>query len=485
MSGLRRAQAECEAALAAFARPVWAGGGMPKAPGGGEADAEDVAWFFEPSSAEGPPGTPPRPAGGAVLLVASGSDKGDAFRDLARGLVPRFPGLLERLAPGALGALCPPLRNGSRPEVAASAVVGPCAPGGFSTVVFPGVVLLGCPNFLAPVAPWACNRFDETGVVSPGGAGGTFAVLVVAAAGPALREQSDMALAEAALRRARALAAADDRPVLVVAGFLVPAALAFRLETAGVSWVGGVSAASLRRCAAVAACEPVTDWASAASARRQLGAARAEAWEGGWDPDDAGSPELCVRRAIVLRPLATRGGSEVAAMPVAAVVCHPVRWVADQAARQMERFLPTLWETWDGGGGTVVPGGGAAELLCAWRLREAGRAVARAAGAEEEPGERELDPLVFGAVADALCDVADRTLAAFDVTLEERLVLLQAGELGGGGGCAPSTPLPESGGRLLGVESLGGKTRALRAAFDAAHIVLDTRATLTNAAQMQ
>jgi hypothetical protein len=35
------------------------------------------------------------------------------------------------------------------------------------------------------------------------------------------------------------------------------------------------------------------------------------------------------------------------------------------------------------------------------------------------------------------------------------------------------------------VESLGGKTRALRAAFDAAHIVLDTRATLTNAAQMQ
>ena len=246
--------------------------------------------------------------------------------------------------------------------------------------------------------------------------------------------------------------------------------------------MGGVSTADLRRCAAVAACEPAADWVSVASTRRHLGVARAEVWEGGWDSDDAGSPELCVRRAIVLRPLATRGGSEVAAMPVAAVVCHPVRWVAEQAARQMERFLPTLWETWDGGGGTVVPGGGAAELLCAWRLREAGRAVARAADAVEEPGERELDPLVFETVADALCDVADRTLAAFDVPLEERLAQLQAGELGGGVGCAPSTLLPELGGGVLGMESLTGKTRVLRAAFDAAHIVLDTRATITNAA---
>ena len=110
---------------------------------------------------------------------------------------------------------------------------------------------------------------------------------------------------------------------------------------------------------------------------------------------------------------------------------------------------------------------------------DAGR---RAADAVEEPGERELDPLVFETVADALCDVADRTLAAFDVPLEERLAQLQAGELGGGVGCAPSTLLPELGGGVLGMESLTGKTRVLRAAFDAAHIVLDTRATITNAA---
>ena len=35
------------------------------------------------------------------------------------------------------------------------------------------------------------------------------------------------------------------------------------------------------------------------------------------------------------------------------------------------------------------------------------------------------------------------------------------------------------------MESLGGKARALRAAFDVAHIVLDARATLTNAAPVQ
>lgn len=489
-SGLQRAQAECEAALAAAARPAWAEAGVPEGPDGGQGGADDVAWFFEPSPAEGP-GAPPQPAPPAASPERPGAGEGHAFRDLAWGLLPRFPGLRERLAPGALGALRPPPRSGPRPEVATSAVVGPCAPGGFCSAIFPGVVLRDSPAFLAPVAPWARGRFDEAAGAAPTeGAGGTFAVFVVAAAGPALREQAGGEPAEAAL--ARVLAAAAGLPVLVVAGFLVPTSLAFRLEAAGVSWVGGVSVAGLRRCTALAACQLAADWASLASARPHLGAARAEVLEGGWDPDDPGAQGLRVRQAVVLRPLATpRGGAEVAAMPVAAVACHPVRWVAEQAARQLERFLPALWEAWDGGGGSVVPGGGAAELLCARRLREAGsRVLARAADAAGKPGERELDPLVFAMVADALCDVADRTLAAFDVPLEERLAQLQlqaGGGLGsgGGGGGASSTSLLESGRELLGVESLGGKARALRAAFDVAHIVLDARATLTNAAPVQ
>jgi len=470
VSGLRRAQGVCEAALAEAAVPVRSAPAVREATSdpSRRGDDGDLTWFFEP------PGTIPQPPSAASLEeVVSGEGAARKFRELATDLLPRFPGLQERLDPAALDALVPPTHSPPHLDVTASAVTGPCVPGGLSATAFPGIFLQGyAPNPTLGRA-WELHRLDEAALSRPKSPGGVFTVIVAPGSGP---RSAEVASTLAFLGLAR------TRRALVLAGPPIDPALAPILEAVGASWVAGLTAADLRRCAVLAGCEAVADWADIGP--RNVGAARAELWEGGRAGGDGGStfvaapyrgqPGALVQLSLVLRPL-TAASDTSSPVPLAAVVCHPVQSVAEQTAELLVRFLFNLWETWERG--AVVPGGGAMELLCARRLREKGAAAAAAAAVATEGGKMglEWDPVVYECVATALVEVADRALAAFGVEPEARLGWLRDTEIGVAMAAEAKVSPPP-----FGVESVDAKARSLRAAFDVAHLVLHARATLTN-----
>ena len=153
---------------------------------------DDVAWFFaSPSNTDmGLFDTEAASTSGG----GSESEKARVFRDLAKNILPCFPGPHEHLVLAALGALGLPPHGRPFRDVTCSAIVGPCAPSGFSAAVFPGVCLPDCAPFLAREVPCARNHFDEACAAPPHGAGGVF-TMVVTAGSSLCKADKDQALA--------------------------------------------------------------------------------------------------------------------------------------------------------------------------------------------------------------------------------------------------------------------------------------------------
>ena len=128
---------------------------------------------------------------------------------------------------------------------------------------------------------------------------------------------------------------------------------------------------------------------------------------GGWDPDDPGREGS---RSAGDVPSATYV-NETPRL-VTAVLCHPVREVAEARAGEVGRLVRRVHRTL-ANGGRVVPGGGIAELVAAASLTaesrvEASRRKSGASKSEERVVRRALAWEAFAQSARELCHIASQ-----------------------------------------------------------------------------
>lgn len=128
---------------------------------------------------------------------------------------------------------------------------------------------------------------------------------------------------------------------------------------------------------------------------------------GGWDPDDRRS----ARRETSVTYLSATYVNETPRL-VTAVLCHPVREVAEARAGEVGRLVRRVRRTL-ANGGRVVPGGGVAELVAAASLTaesrvEASRCKSGASKSEERVVRRALAWEAFAQSARELCHIASQ-----------------------------------------------------------------------------
>ena len=122
---------------------------------------------------------------------------------------------------------------------------------------------------------------------------------------------------------------------------------------------------------------------------------------GGWDPDERRSAR---REASVTYLSATY--LETPRL-VTAVLCHPVREVAEARAGEVRRLVRRVRRTL-ANGGRVVPGGGVAELVAAASLTAESRSTSGASESEERVVRRALAWEAFAQSARELCHIASQ-----------------------------------------------------------------------------
>jgi len=129
---------------------------------------------------------------------------------------------------------------------------------------------------------------------------------------------------------------------------------------------------------------------------------------GGWDPDDPGREGS---RTAQVTYLSATYVNETPRL-VTAVLCHPVREVAEARAGEVGRLVRRVHRTL-ANGGRVVPGGGIAELVAAASLTaesrvEASRRKSGASKSEERVVRRALAWEAFAQSARELCHIASQ-----------------------------------------------------------------------------
>ena len=126
---------------------------------------------------------------------------------------------------------------------------------------------------------------------------------------------------------------------------------------------------------------------------------------GGWDPDE--------RRSALREGSVTYLSATYLETPrlVTAVLCHPVREVAEARVREVRRLVRRVRRTL-ADGGRVVPGGGVAELVAAASLTaelvEEPRSVSSRGCSEERVVRRALAWEAFAQSARELCHIASQ-----------------------------------------------------------------------------